>query len=194
MLDCSQQGGCGNGSLLGALNFLVANGTVTLASYGNNHIFSGAANSTNCSGITVKVNTFLYVNKWFKISSGKLKKIVAQGPTANEIYVDSNFSNYNGVEWPYKCKANVKNEIQLNHALVVSGYDKHSNFILRNSKGTGWGKNGYMLIKKNKDCGLRKRVFQLSTVKNTSANGYWLSSMKMAATVLLITASSITMF
>jgi C1A family cysteine protease len=175
ILDCSQQGGCGNGSLLGAVNYLVANGTATQSSFGNEDIYSGFANSSRCTGSTgqtityAKVTATLYVNKWFKISSSKLKKIVAQAPTANEIYVDNNFTYYNGYEWPYKCKTNVKRDIELNHAVVVVGYDKHSNFYLKNSKGTSWGKDGYMLIKKNKDCGLRRRVYQMYTSKNTSA-------------------------
>lgn len=154
---------------------MVANGTPTQSNFPDDDIYSGYANTSKCDGSSgnnvspVKVTATLYVNKWFRISSSKLKKIVAQAPTANEIYADNNFTYYNCYEWPYKCKPKVKHDIELNHAVAVVGYDKHSNFYLKNSKGTSWGKDGYMLIKKNKDCGLRRRVYQMSTTKNTTS-------------------------
>jgi hypothetical protein len=52
----------------------------------------------------------------------------------------------------------------------VVGYDKHTHFIIKNSKGTSWGQNGYMTIKKNHDCGLRRRVFQISIDQLSNSN------------------------
>lgn len=91
VLDCSSQGGCGNGSLLGALNFLISNGTPLQSDFSNNDIYNDRQDTTNCSNSYTMVTTtwVVYVHKHRKISVNKLKKIVSVGPTANEIYADS---------------------------------------------------------------------------------------------------------
>lgn len=84
ILDCSSQGGCGNGSLYGALKYLIANGSPLQSDYSNNDIYSGTQNTTNCSNSTlVKTSWAVYLHSYRTISTGKLKKLVEAGPTAN---------------------------------------------------------------------------------------------------------------
>lgn len=145
---------------------MLANGTPLQSNFGNNDIYNGqqSTNSTICSAFAnIKVNRTVVLNTFLKVSSSKLKKLIAKAPTANEIYADNDFNYYYGSASPYKCKRSVKKDIELNHAVMVVGYDKNGHFYLKNSKGTNWGINGYMLIKKNHDCGLRRRVHQYGT-------------------------------
>jgi hypothetical protein len=54
---------------------------------------------------------------------------------------------------------------KLNHVVLVVGYDKE-NFIVKNSWGESWGNNGYILIPKNRSCGIGKLNAQLMTCPN----------------------------
>lgn len=44
---------------------------------------------------------------------------------------------------------------QLNHYVMLVGYDANTNFIYKNSFGKEWGNDGYGTFEKNYDCGIR---------------------------------------
>lgn len=49
---------------------------------------------------------------------------------------------------------------QFNHYVLLVGYDSNTNFIFKNSLGTGWGDQGYGTFKKYYDCGIRIVSFE----------------------------------
>lgn len=61
----------------------------------------------------------------------------------------------------YTCGATSVTEDQLDHALVVIGWDSQSNFLVKNSWGDDWGVNGFGVISKDRDCGLKMIVYEL---------------------------------
>lgn len=72
--------------------------------------------------------------------------ILANGPVAAGVYVNTYFKNYIGgiFEACDNCPAN-----SVNHAIILIGWDDADGgyWILKNSWGTGWGESGYMRIR-----------------------------------------------
>lgn len=42
----------------------------------------------------------------------------------------------------------------VNHAVVLVGFDQELNWWIKNSWGQGWGENGYILLKSGNSCGV----------------------------------------
>ena len=167
VVDCSGYGGCRNGTLSGAIDFLIANGSYNIGGYSNNNLYSGLSNSSNCttsSGAIYKTNRTVYKNTYYKVSNLKLRQLLVTAPTANEILVDNTFYSYVGTN-TFNCSYYVYSDGDLNSAVVVVGYTKTNNWIVRFYRGLTWGNNGYMILKSGRDCGLRRVVYQINTVK-----------------------------
>lgn len=79
-------------------------------------------------------------------SVDELKQAIAQyGPVAVSVYVGPRFSQYKSGVFATN-EAGASN--QTNHAVVLVGWNEDAQaWILRNSWGTNWGQNGYMLIR-----------------------------------------------
>lgn len=81
------------------------------------------------------------------------------GPVATAVYVSENFQHYvSGVFTDTTCPSG-----SLNHAIVLVGYGNQNGqdyYILRNSWGSNWGINGYMLFRRNNknQCGIASYV------------------------------------
>ena len=43
-------------------------------------------------------------------------------------------------------------QTSVNHAVLLVGYDKRRNWIIKNSWGASWGEDGYMTISRKNDC------------------------------------------
>lgn len=68
---------------------------------------------------------------------------------------------------------------QLNHYVLLVGYDASTNFIYKNSFGTGWGDQGYGTFKHNYDCGIRIVSYEFFGVRGLWAP--WLLLLLLAA-------------
>ena len=44
---------------------------------------------------------------------------------------------------------------------MIVGYTVDGHWIIKNSWGTNWGDNGFATISKDRDCGLKYRVYEL---------------------------------
>jgi hypothetical protein len=170
IVDCSGCGGCHGGLLSNAIDFLIANGSYNLATYSNNNLYSGISNSSACyntTGTIYKSSRTVYNNKHYKISNHKLKQLLQTAPTANEIRIDNTFFSYTGSS-TFKCGYYVYNDGDLNSAVVVVGYTNSNQWIIRFFHGTSWGSGGYMPMHIGRDCGIRRKVYQISTTKYSS--------------------------
>lgn len=47
-----------------------------------------------------------------------------------------------------------KSEVNVNHAVLLLGYDADLNWWIKNSWGSVWGENGYILLKSGNSCGV----------------------------------------
>lgn len=110
-----------------------------------------------CSAALVKAPKKIKVYKEHKISTGGMKKWIAKNPVGAMVYADSGFQGINNGN-VYSCSTNSPSDSQLNRAVTAIGYTSDTNYIIQNSKGTGFGSGGYATLKKDSECGLRRRV------------------------------------
>jgi hypothetical protein len=57
------------------------------------------------------------------------------------------------------CPDKATAEANLNHAVVVIGFDENGNYIIKNSWGTGWGMSGFGVVSKDPDCGISSAAY-----------------------------------
>ncbi|KAK4876097.1 hypothetical protein RN001_012519 [Aquatica leii] len=153
LVDCnSANGGCSGGLMDLAFEYVMKNkGIDTEESYPYQD-YRGA-----CQFDPTKVGAQVYGYKRVTADSEEdLKSAVATvGPIAVAINVDQNLQQYqNGVFDDPSCSK------ELNHAVLVVGYGTNNNgvdyWIVKNSWGSSWGENGYILMSRNKNnqCGI----------------------------------------
>jgi cathepsin L len=82
-----------------------------------------------------------------------MKDILSYAPVAAAMYVEAGFYRYSSGVYT-GCPDYDTSVANLNHAVVIVGYDENGNYIIKNSWGTGWGENGFATISKDFDCGL----------------------------------------
>jgi cathepsin L len=89
--------------------------------------------------------------------------LIAQQPIIVYFWAETSFTSYSsGV---YSCSRTAK-QGDLNHGVVVFGYDTVGNYLIKNSWGKSWGTNGFATIDATKDCGLTLIVLQYDDGKN----------------------------
>lgn len=156
LVACDKKnGGCNGGWPSNALYFLRINGTASKLSYP----YAGSKNSTCELSLFSTYQCPQATNENYPGSGNctRLRQLLAQGPVASTIYVDTAFSQYkSGLFVNTQCPSNGT----VNHGIVIVGFTKEPTtgkdaFILRNSWGTGWGDSGYMFIDSSQNtCGI----------------------------------------
>lgn len=152
LVSCNEQGwGCNGGWW--AHDMLVDPGAV------EEEDFPYVAEDVPCNGpyeYTYQLDGWAYVDGEDKVPGDeKIKQAIYDyGPVCAAVYVGSAFQSYTGGvfnkdETPqdgiFSCCAPTA---KVNHAIFLVGWnDDKQAWILKNSWGTGWGENGYMLIK-----------------------------------------------
>lgn len=145
----------------------------------NNYVSAGC---TNYGNITKTPRT-VYNNMYFKISNLRLRELLARGPTANEIMTNGDFRSFTGSS-VYTCSYTAYQDSDLDSAIIIMGYTSGGQWIVRWFNGVAWGDRGYMLLKMDqKDCGIRRRVYQISTV---NWSGHCLFSMLLAILLMFV--------
>lgn len=77
------------------------------------------------------------------------------GPVSIGIYATSTFSSYSSGVYS-GCPAG--SSAYINHAVLLVGYTSNGDWIVKNSWGADWGDQGFVIISKNYDCGLKTFV------------------------------------
>ncbi len=113
-----------------------------------------------------KTKVSLYTN----LTEELLRSRIAESPVVAAIAVDSAFLNLAGT-LAWKCSYSVTQYNQLNHAIVVVGYDAAGNYIIKNSWGPGWGNNGFAKIDPKQNCGIRLYVVQFTSETSNTIQG-----------------------
>jgi len=139
------------------------------------------------------------VTGWVNLSptEAALENTLANvGPVSVAVYVSANFQSYrSGVFYDNTCPLD-----RVNHAVVLVGYGADSSgrqyYILRNSWGSSWGSNGYMLFARNNNnmCSIASYgiypIVQASSGKTSTASRT-LSSKSKSRKLKFILKSSI---
>jgi len=155
LVDCSKENGnkgCEGGSLLFTFRYIKLNGAMKEADYPYE-----AKELDSCKFDKSKVVVKIGGQKTVKSGSeSDLMNAAAEGPVA--VAIDASgvkFQLYStGVYDNAECSST-----QLNHGVAVVGYgnqDGQDYWIVRNSWGTAWGQQGYILMSRNKNnqCGI----------------------------------------
>lgn len=109
------------------------------------------------------------------LSTSAIQALIANSPVVVYFWADSNFDNYKSGVFSCSRAAQLGD---LNHGVLVFGYDSVGNYLIKNSWGTTWGTNGFATVSVSRDCGITKLVLQYndggnSTVLNSgSCNVY----------------------
>ena len=83
--------------------------------------------------------------------------MLQNAPLSVLIYASGGFMSYSsGI---FSCGNTQITTTKLNHAVQLIGYDTNGNYIIKNSWGKSWGKNGIGIVNKNSDCGISMRVY-----------------------------------
>ena len=82
-----------------------------------------------------------------------MQDIIAFAPVTGAMYAGGAFMSYTSGVYT-GCPAYATAITQLNHAVLIVGYDANGNYIIKNSWGTNWGVNGFATISRDADCGL----------------------------------------
>jgi C1A family cysteine protease len=143
VLECSGQGDCSGGSVVGALNFILTNGIPNQSAYGyggltttygvpvTTTVNASCSNFTNTTSTNVKVNTTLYLNQYTNLQFSQLEQLLNNFPAVGLMAVDSDFINYNGSLTPFNCTYNITStSSQVNYAVLMIGYDANSSIII----------------------------------------------------------------
>ncbi|KAM3129368.1 hypothetical protein pb186bvf_018516 [Paramecium bursaria] len=143
IIDCAGVG-CDGGSFDTVLQYIQKNGIATEQEY------PGTSSPRPCK----KVGGSIKISGYNQLSEeNKIQKAVAWYPITALVdasrwglYQSGVFSN---------CDQN------LNHAILIVGYDAQGNWIVQNSWGTSWGEAGYIRVKAGDTCGITKMAYQV---------------------------------
>ncbi|EAR95846.2 papain family cysteine protease (macronuclear) [Tetrahymena thermophila SB210] len=143
--------GCDGGWPAYCVDYASKVGLTTLKKYP----YVGVQNNCNVTG----TNNGFKPKKWNQVpnTSNDLKTALNFSPVS--VLVDAN--NWDGYQSGIfnGCDQSL---IILNHAVLAVGYDKHDNWIVKNSWGPQWGENGYMRLAPNNTCGILKYNIQIT--------------------------------
>lgn len=96
---------------------------------------------------------------YYDVTSDQIKSLIAESPVVTYFWADKNFYNYkSGV---FKCSRQAEPN-DLNHGVMVYGYDTNGNYFIKNSWGTNWGTGGYATVSGSYDCGIKAQVYHFS--------------------------------
>ena len=148
---------CSGGYFPDPLTFYSKVGGVLLSSYPYiSGSYGDGAGYPRSTGICTETNRIYLGAGTMYLQSGltanQIKTmLVTYGPVMVGIYADSGFNSYGGGTYS-GCPANAANNI--NHAVLLYGWDSNGNWLILNQWGTSWGIQGKMILSPTSDCGI----------------------------------------
>lgn len=112
--------------------------------------------------------SFMYYSN---VTDVQLQTLVNESPVGILVYADnSGFMSYSSGIYS-GCPSSFSQSFnQINHAVVLVGYDASGNWILKNQWSTGWGDNGYITIDKDRNCAVTAWVYQYQSSSSYSGD------------------------
>lgn len=80
-----------------------------------------------------------------------MKSLIAYGPIGVYMYASNDFMSHRSGVFS-GCPSFDESVDLINHAVLVVGYDREGNYIIKNSWGANWAENGYAVVSKDADC------------------------------------------
>ncbi len=152
---------CGGGYLDFAIPFIVQSGIPTEADYPYAAAnFGSTASTPTTSGICAATNKVIdttlngtYQGNYQDLTALQIKEMISFAPVSVAIFANGTFFQYSSGVYT-GCPDYATSVANVNHAVIVVGYDSNGNYIIKNSWGTAWGENGFATISKDNDCGI----------------------------------------
>ena len=158
LIDCSgPQGnnGCDGGHMINAFEYVKSNNGIECDT---TYPYTGQDGTCQFNSNNVAATCTGYKQIQRKNELELTKTISEIGPISVAINVIRSFQLYEqGVYYDPECSQDIST---LNHAVLAVGYGTTINckdyYIVKNSWGTGWGMNGYILMSRNRNnnCGI----------------------------------------
>ncbi|KAI9086131.1 hypothetical protein K1719_031852 [Acacia pycnantha] len=152
LVSCvTNNNGCKGGWYGRAFKYVIRNGGITS---GANYPYTAddsACNSSRAQNIITNIDSYNY---WYHtpISGSSLRCFVYKQPVSVSLYASAEFKSYTGGIFKGHDCLRIRS-CKLNHAVLIVGYgssdDGQDYWIVKNSWGADWGKQGYILIKRN---------------------------------------------
>lgn len=129
--------------------------------------YGDSASTPTTAGICEATPTIIYAgdytvtdyNIYRNLTNVEMKAAIANGPIGVLIYADSGFMSYSSGVYS-GCPSFTSSYSQINHAVIVVGYDSSGNYIVKNSWDTTWGDNGFGTVSASVDCAITAFVYQ----------------------------------
>lgn len=106
---------------------------------------------------TVKLPTGTVLATYYDVTGSQMKSLISSTPIVTFIWADSRFYSYRSGIFSCTRKTEVRD---LNHGIMIFGYDTAGNYYIKNSWGVSWGVNGYGTVSAQNDCGVTIQVLQ----------------------------------
>ncbi|KAM3129380.1 hypothetical protein pb186bvf_018528 [Paramecium bursaria] len=142
IIDCAGVG-CEGGSVDSILQYIQKNGIATEQEYPGN-LSPGTCKK---AGGSIKISGYNQLS-----GENLIQQAVAQYPISALVDATTWASYSSGIF--SNCDQN------LNHAILIVGYDAQGNWIVQNSWGVSWGQSGYIKLKAGDTCGITKFAYQ----------------------------------
>lgn len=117
------------------------------------------ANTTVMYNADPSVTSFLYYQN---VSDIQLQTLLNYAPVGVLIYANTGFMYYAGGIYS-GCPSFLTSYSNINHAVMIYGYDANGNWLIKNNWGKGWGDGWYAKISKSNNCALTAWVYQFSS-------------------------------
>lgn len=92
----------------------------------------------------------------YSASAFDVKTWLADGPVIVAMYANEDFQYYSDGVFS-SCPWSTT---ELNHAVMIYGYDSSGNWLVKNSWGTSWGNDGFAVLSGTNDCGVTQYVYR----------------------------------
>jgi cathepsin L len=109
---------------------------------------SGICSTNQKNALPTATPVYLHGN-----TSTQIKTLLVDSPVAVGIYADAGFQAYSS--GTYGCST-ATTEDQLDHAILIVGYNAQGDYIIKNSWSTSWGDQGFGIVNASagRDCGI----------------------------------------
>ena len=103
------------------------------------------------------------VNLYSGLSNDQIKTLLVNyGPMMVGVYADYGFMSYASGTYS---GCSIYAAYFVNHAVLLYGWNSNGDWLIKNQWGTSWGRQGYMTLSKNYDCGLSYFIGYISIPK-----------------------------
>jgi cathepsin L len=96
-------------------------------------------------------------------SAVQMQSLLTLAPVGALIYANTGFMSYSSGIYTGCPSSFSSSYSNINHAVVIIGYDSNGNYIVKNSWGTSWGTNGFGIVSSANDCALSAFVYSYSS-------------------------------